>query len=250
MVRLSKEEFIERSIKLHGNSFTFDKLEYLGMKVKSTMTCNKHGDFISTPDAHLRPHKGGACHKCVSTIRSDAQRDTIEEIKNKIKEIYSNRYECEINEYVDSRSKIKVYCTNCSSYFNIRLGHLLAYHGCKCTKTSKGELLIENYLLKNNITYEREKTFMGCVYNSLLRFDFYLPDTNTVIEYDGIQHFMPTSFKKSRNIDNNDIIRYEEQVIKDKIKNTYCMVNNIKLIRIPYTRQKSISKILDSSMIK
>lgn len=43
-----------------------------------------------------------------------------------------------------------------------------------------------------NVSFEKEKTFIDCVNpktNFLLRFDFYLPDYNIIIEYDGEQHF-------------------------------------------------------------
>jgi hypothetical protein len=74
-----------------------------------------------------------------------------------------------------------------------------------------------------------------------LLFDFYLPEHNILIEYDGEQHFKPKSFyrcsietaKKSFNeLKRNDII-----------KNEYCKKNNITLIRIPYTI-KNINKYL------
>ncbi|MCK9416215.1 hypothetical protein M0Q97_06115 [Candidatus Dojkabacteria bacterium] len=59
--------------------------------------------------------------------------------------------------------------------------------------------------------------------------DFYIliVDFNICIEYDGIQHFKPIFFF-------GGIKAYNELIIKDKIKTNYCMINNIKLIRIPY----------------
>lgn len=63
--------------------------------------------------------------------------------------------------------------------------------GCKANK-SYGEAKIQKLLTENNIIFEREKTFNDCRFidtNHLARFDFYLPQYNTLIEYDGIQHF-------------------------------------------------------------
>jgi very-short-patch-repair endonuclease len=69
------------------------------------------------------------------------------------------------------------------------------------------------------------KTGKFCV---KLPFDFYVPSTKTVIEYDGQQHFVPVWGQES----------FENVQRTDKIKNQYCKKNGIKLIRIPYTMKK------------
>ena len=40
-----------------------------------------------------------------------------------------------------------------------------------------------------NIKYEEQKTFEGLKYIGKLRFDFYLPDYNLCIEFQGKQHY-------------------------------------------------------------
>ena len=54
---------------------------------------------------------------------------------------------------------------------------------------SKGVKLIEKILQENSIKYDVEHSFDDCLYKNKLRFDFYLPDYNTCIEYDGEQHY-------------------------------------------------------------
>ncbi len=60
-----------------------------------------------------------------------------------------------------------------------------------------------------------------------LSFDFYLPNYNTCIEYDGKQHFEITGGYYNEH-------SFEELQNRDNIKNQYCENNNIKLIRVPY----------------
>lgn len=81
---------------------------------------------------------------------------------------------------------------------------------------SKGEVEIENYLIMNNINYTSQKTFDGCSNKSLLRFDFYLPDHNTCIEYNGRQHYEVVEYFGG--IDN-----FIESQKRDKIKEQYCI---------------------------
>ena len=107
---------------------------------------------------------------------------------------------------------------------------------CGCKTFSKGELKINNILQDLNINFESQYTFNDCINpntNFKLRFDFYLPDYNCCIEYDGEQHFIEGCFQSE------DL---KDRQYKDNIKNQYCEQNGIILIRIPYTEFKKINK--------
>ena len=97
----------------------------------------------------------------------------------------------------------------------------------KKTKMSYGEVLISDYLDSKNIKYDYNKSLRDCISSSKLRFDFYLPDYNTCVEFDGIQHFLPNAlFGGSK--------EFEKTKIRDRIKNDWCFVNDINLIRFNY----------------
>lgn len=102
---------------------------------------------------------------------------------------------------------------------------------CGCI-SSKGEQKIIDTLQNMQISFVTQKTFEGCINpdtNKKLRFDFYLPDYNCCIEYDGEQHFYYTNYGW------NTKKQYEKTIYLDNIKQKYCERNNIFLIRIPYT---------------
>lgn len=61
-----------------------------------------------------------------------------------------------------------------------------------------------------------------------LPFDFYLPEHRISIEYDGKHHYKPVP-----QFGGNDYL--EKTKIHDNIKTEYCLVNNIRLLRISYT---------------
>ena len=110
---------------------------------------------------------------------------------------------------------------------------------CGCSTMSKGEQLIYDILIENNLVFEQQKTFNNCINpktNKKLRFDFYLPDYNCCIEYDGEQHYY---FSNSVNTWNN-FKHFQNVQYLDNIKNEYCKNNNIKLIRIPYLMYSKI----------
>jgi len=108
----------------------------------------------------------------------------------------------------------------------------------KTSSLTDGELIINHYLKDNNIDFESEKTFENCRNqdNNLLFFDFYLPNHNIIIEYDGIHHFEPIFGQE----------RFESTKLFDSIKDEFCKTNNILLIRIPYWYLDQISSLLVS----
>lgn len=117
---------------------------------------------------------------------------------------------------------------------------------CGCVK-SRGETIIKNILSQNNINFEVQKTFDTCRFLDTgmpAYFDFYLPDYNVLIEYNGIQHF------ETRGNSWNTTENLLKTKKRDQIKNEWCKNNNIPLIRIPYTHLKNISLkdlLLDTS---
>jgi len=72
-----------------------------------------------------------------------------------------------------------------------------------------------------------QKTFDSCRSVYVLPFDFYLPEQNICIEYDGEQHYKVIKYWGG---ENGFLMRQK----RDKIKTDYCKDNNIKLIRIRY----------------
>ena len=106
---------------------------------------------------------------------------------------------------------------------------------CGCLR-SKGEELLQKIFTNNSINFIKEYSFKDCKDkdNGKLRFDFYLPDYNCSIEYDGVQHFI---YNKGWNTKDN----YGTLIRHDTIKNNYCKNNNINLLRIPYTEFDAIS---------
>jgi hypothetical protein len=91
--------------------------------------------------------------------------------------------------------------------------HLMG-KGCPICKSSRGEIKIINFLLKNNIQFIPQKTFEGCKYKLNLEFDFYLSDFNICIEFDGEQHFASNEYFGGEK-------NFELTKLRDDIKNKF-----------------------------
>jgi hypothetical protein len=109
---------------------------------------------------------------------------------------------------------------------NIRSGRTAS---CGCLEgKSLGERLIKDILTESEVDFIQQKRFDDCKHVLTLPFDFYLPNYNTCIEFDGIQHFQPIEFFGGED-------EFNRLKINDAIKTEYCELNNINLIRLPYT---------------
>lgn len=111
------------------------------------------------------------------------------------------------------------------------------YLNFKGVKTSYGEDMIKNFLIQNSIDFEREKKFNTCKNLKELPFDFYLPTYNICIEYDGELHFKPSKIYGGE----KTLLRIRQN---DSIKSNWCVLNNIRLIRISYKSKSKINEIL------
>jgi hypothetical protein len=106
-----------------------------------------------------------------------------------------------------------------------------------CGLNSVGEHKISELLKQNNIDFLHDVNFRECRYpdGGLARFDFVINDS-FCIEYDGIQHFDPSV--KGNWGDEEYFNTIQEH---DAYKNKWCQLNNIPLIRIPYTHLHDLS---------
>ena len=114
-------------------------------------------------------------------------------------------------------------------------------NSCGCNK-SNGEQIIQSWLEKNSINFEKEKRYKDCRNEKPLPFDFFLPDYNMCIEYDGIQHYKEVEhFSKKTS--------FEERQKRDKQKTQYCIDHGITLLRIPYWDEDNIDTILSNYLL-
>jgi very-short-patch-repair endonuclease len=229
--KLSKsvEKFIKQSKRLHKNFYNYDKIEYKNNKTNVIIICPNHGEFRVTPSHHLN---GIGCSKCSGNYRKNTQEFISECIK-------IHNYDYSLVEYVNTKTKVKIICDKHGIFEQKPSHHLM---GCGCPKciSSKGENKIRLYLNNLNINFIEQKRFKDCRNILPLPFDFYLPEHNICIEYDGDQHF--------KSIDGwGGEKAYLRRIKNDNIKNDYCKNKQINLIRISF--KEDINTILQRILL-
>lgn len=128
--------------------------------------------------------------------------------------------------YIDSSKYTAHECLECGYEWTTKPNYILHMDcGCPECASSKGEKRIQQYLRELSLTFIKEKYIE--IDQSKCRFDFFLEELKTIIEFDGIQHYEARDFFGGET--------YLNKVKQsDKIKSEWCILNKFKLIRISY----------------
>ena len=223
------EEFIKKSKEIHGDDYDYSLVDYIGFE-KEVKIIHNGVIFSQLASTHLSGHKPELKNVRKSNI------EFIEECNK----IHKSKYDYSLVNYKNNKIKVKIICSKHGIFEQTPISHIRGDGCLKCNK-SKGNNKICEYLNANNIKYIEEKTFNDCINNRKLPFDFYLPNENILIEFDGKQHFESIQY-----FGGDKSLKYRK--INDNIKTNYAINKNIKLIRIPYTKYSEIFNILDNEI--
>lgn len=116
--------------------------------------------------------------------------------------------------------------------------------------SSLGETAIKIILEENHIIYNVQHTFNGCKDTNKLPFDFYLPDYNVAIEYQGKQHFNPSKNWNSHYLTEEESIKeFERNQKHDQIKREFCEQSDIILLTPDYRNTyKEIEEMIKETL--
>ena len=218
-------EYVKKTIEDAG--FILLEKTYVNNITKMLLVCKKGHIWDVTFSAFLSAH-GLKCPHCNKELKN---KQSIKDLQD-----YASIYGYYVYDQQDiqtRKSKFRMLCPNGHECF-ISYDKFKQGRRCKYCKNSRGENKIIECLFKYNITYETQFGFDDCKYVNKLLYDFYLPDYNCCIEFDGEQHFEPRFGEDE----------FSKTQIRDNIKNEYCNKHNIQLIRIPYWDYDNIENIL------
>lgn len=237
--RYTPESFREKVYRINPNIILLS--DYINTNSHMECKCKICGYEWKTMANHLINAKTG-CPKCHG-VKQKTQEEFEIEMKEKSPNITV------LGKYINNKTNIKCQCKVCGNIWEASPNALLRKQGgtgCPKCKMSHGEERVKDYLEERDITYIAQKSFDDMKYKHKLYFDFFLPDYNTAIEYDGCAHFFPVKFAGLKDTKAEE--RFEVTKLRDGIKNKYCEDNHIKLIRIPYTDFDNIKEILDKEI--
>lgn len=172
-------------------------------------------------------HKKCNCNENKKFTRNISTQDFI----NKWNPLNKDKFELEKNQiYINRNTKYKIKCKKCGNK-DERWGITLIDSPifCKyCDNETLGEQMISNILQKYKVDYIRE--YQIEFNNHIHRFDFYIPNKELFIEFNGLQHYKAIDYFGGEE-------EFKKRIERDKEKQEYCNINNKQLLIIKYSEQ-------------
>ena len=224
-------------VKKYIESFNYKLLsDYIGIHDKITLKCPKNHIYKTSFNSFYS--NNCRCGKCKNLETANKRKYSIEYVKE-----YLNLfgYKLLTEDYINNKQKLKIECAKGHIFYMSFSKFKNAKQRCPVCKMSSGEQEIYRILHKYFDDIEIQYKFNDCKDKKRLPFDFYLPQYNCCIEFDGIQHFeyQPHFGTYSK---------FLKQQKRDEIKTEYCKKNNIKLIRIAYYEFDKIDEIIKNEL--
>lgn len=214
-----------------------DESEYKDGRTPITYECKKHGIKHSNVEMMV---SGRGCKECWYDGLGERLMLRPEYIKEEIEKFNNNKL-LNPEDYIGSRVRnLRILCS-CGREYITSFNDYMCGDVKRCpmctTRKSKGEFAICKFLESNSVNFIHQHKFEDCKDKLPLPFDFYLPEYNLVIEYNGKQHYKPIDY-----FGGND--GFQSTIKHDKMKHDYCKGNNIDILVISYWDYKNIDKIL------
>ena len=252
--RLSTEEFIEKAIKIHGNTYNYSKTLYTGMHNPIKVICKIHGEFTqSKAQNHLENEFN--CPKCLKIRYKEHTEDskiTYDEAVEKVKNIHRDFIKIhDFSNYKNIDSKITFTCNKNTKHgaWEASLHSVTGRGdkgatGCPICKMSHGERKILFWMRDNEIEHKWQYRVRKPNFNkkSFYIYDFYLPKLKMLIEFDGRQHFEAIeAWGGEKSLEKNKK--------NDKEKTKYAKELKLRMLRISYKNIKKINEILEKNIL-
>jgi hypothetical protein len=225
---ITQDELIKTFNDIHNHKYGYQFVNYINMKTDIDIWCYEHGLFSQNPYNHSN---GTNCPDCKGNKKLDS-----ESVINQFNKIHNNLYTYPKLQYINAHTDIIATCKDHGD-FNISPHNHKQGKGCHKCIMSKGEYKILSWLTDNNIKFIYGYRFDDCRNKYPLPFDFYLPDLNQCIEFDGRQHFESVD-----HFGGDEGLIYRKN--NDNVKDIFCESNNIPLLRIHYLDFDRIDDIL------
>lgn len=160
------------------------------------------------------------------------------------KQKYNDKYDYSLVEYKNAKTKVKIKCPIHGVFEQIPDNHLNKKCGCGLC-LNKTENYIQKVLEEKGLVFQkdffRQKTFedLKSKKGKKLKFDYFIPKLNLLIEYNGYQHYVfPNHLHKTE----KDFLESKE---RDELKKEYSLKHNYNFLEIPYWEKDVVGFLIN-----
>lgn len=241
----------DECIRIRNGEFSYPEQERpRTLADKIIVHCNKCGhEWTTRLEVHAIMKCG--CPKCkrASSLFNSAVCKSSEiaswrgDFIARAKERYGDRFDYSCVWYKNNKTRVHILCREHLRWFSVSPDtHLRGAGGCPDCVQSVGESLVRHTLEQMGIKFIQQY-FIPNENPELKRhhlvLDFYLPDMNVVIEYNGEQHYNDV-----KHFTLKEGYSFEDQVLRDETVRKYCFEHGLTLIEVPYTKIDCIADFL------
>lgn len=239
--RWTTERFIAESKAYHGEGFfDYSQCHYVNNDTPVKLIRIADGAVVNIrPDDHLRHD---ADYGVQRYYQGTTDKEKIHLLVRHLEENIETPIYVPMQKIDDTSKRFKCVCPLhgefVTSLAKIRNGNCCPE--CDGSGESVGERNIRLYLQSKNIKFKQEFRIEDKKYfDTYARVDFYLPDLNTMIEFQGEQHY---------GIANKAIThgsrKWQSQKKRDNHLRRYAADHNVRLVEVPYTYRSNVDTFL------
>jgi len=155
--KMTSEDFIKKSKKIHGDKYDYSLSIYTSGDKKITITCPIHGNFLVRANSHTNDKVG--CKKCSPNYPLSK-----EEFIKKANLIHNFKYNYFLVNYKTMDDKVIIICPKHGNFKQKASKHLKK-HGCiQCSKTKK--LTTDEFVNKSKLIHGEKYDYSVSVYKN------------------------------------------------------------------------------------
>ena len=243
-------DFLRLAREAHGNKYQYkdvDKITSKGSIIQIHCNNPNHEWHKQRVDRHLA---GDGCRECAKRHQTREQRARTF-LTEAIAKFGSERFDYGrvMDEYTNNDAHIHIRCNEHKYWFPVTPDtHIRRNGGCPICNLSRGEMEVLLWLERHKIPFQRN-WYVPCD-NPLLRQEYMLADFfllkpyNTIIEFNGEQHYEDVAFFRR---DKNWSLEMQQE--RDRTMRVECEKRGWKLLEIKYEQLEHIGEILQKVII-
>jgi len=129
--RLTTETVVAQFKEVHGDTYDYSKVVYVGNREDVTIICKEHGEFQQKPMNHKQNKGCKACAGNVSLTNTD--------FRKKANKVHNNKYDYRLTTYTGNKNKVIIICPVHGEFEQEAGSHLRGVNCFECGKETRRE---------------------------------------------------------------------------------------------------------------
>lgn len=156
--KLTLDQFIERSNKIHSFKYDYSISEYINNSIKLKIICPIHGIYEQSPNKHM---SGQGCASCAITTRSKSKTIDSNTMVSRFISVHGDRYDYSNTIYKNARERVTIKCMKHGEFKQFAFEHLA---GSNCKKCSAEKYTEGSFIASANLKHNNKYNYENCAF--------------------------------------------------------------------------------------